>query len=170
MAYDPFVSKPLPRAGGEGLTRDAYDEEAFDMTRRMRHAAPDAGNGGARSAGDLLRQLFGDLTVLFRKELALAASEVSRAVDDAKSGATSMITGGAVVYAGVLFLLAAATLWLALTMATWAAALIVGAVVTAAGLFLVGAGKKQVSATDFKLERTMASLRKDKQAAERHAS
>jgi len=170
MAYDPFVSRPLPRAGGDGLTRDAYDEEGFDETRETRRAAPDADNGNGRSAGDLLRQLFGDLTMLFRKELALAASEINRSVDDAKRGATSMITGGAVLYAGVLFLLGAVTLWLATMMATWAAALAVGALVTAAGLVLVGAGKKQVSATSFNPERTMASLRKDKQAVERHAS
>jgi hypothetical protein len=123
-----------------------------------------------RSAADLLKQLLGDVTLLFRKELALAASEVSQSVDAAKTGAVSMATGGAVLYAGILFLLGALTLWLATMMASWLAALIVGGVVTVIGLIMVMTGKKRVSASNFKPERTMDSLRKDKNAVERQMS
>ena len=126
-----------------------------------------SGEERGRSAGDLLRQLLGDLTVLFRKELALAASEVSQSIDQAKHGAQSMVTGGAVIYAGVLFLLAAATLWLTTMMAAWVAALIVGAGVTVIGILMLAAGKSRMSATKLAPERTIASLRKDKHAVER---
>ena len=96
-------------------------------------AEPAAAGERGRSAADLLRQLLGDVTVLFRKELALAASEVSHSVDEAKHGVQTMITGGAVLHAGVLLLLAAVTLWLATIMAAWLAALILGAIVTVIG-------------------------------------
>lgn len=138
---------------------------AYDSS--ISNAGPAPAGDRSRSAGDLLRQLLGDVTTLFRKELALAASEVSHSVDEAKHGAQSMITGGAVLYAGALFLLAAATLWLATFMSSWLAALVVGAVVTVIGAFMVGAGKKRMSARTFTPERTIASLRKDKHAVER---
>jgi len=139
MAYDPSVS---------AIDRSAADERG-------------------RSAGDLLRQLLGDVTILFRKELALAASEVSQSVDQAKHGVQSMITGGAVLYAGLLFLLAALTLWLMTMMTPWMAVLIVGAGVTLIGILMLAAGKKRMSATSLAPERTLASLRKDKHAVER---
>jgi uncharacterized membrane protein YqjE len=131
---------------------------------------PSAALDRGRSAGDLLRQLLGDVTVLFRKELALAASEVSQSIEQAKHGAQSMVTGGAVLYAGVLFLLTAVMLWLMTMMAGWLAALIVGAVVTVIGAIMVGGGKKRMSAVALTPERTMASLRKDKHAVERQVS
>ena len=56
MAYQSSISEPEPGAAGER----------------------------SRSAADLLRQLLGDVTVLFRKELALAASEVSHSVDEVR--------------------------------------------------------------------------------------
>ena len=130
-------------------------------------AEPAAAGERGRSAADLLRQLLGDVTVLFRKELALAASEVSHSVDEAKHGVQTMITGGAVLHAGVLLLLAAVTLWLATIMAAWLAALILGAIVTVTGVVMVSAGKKRVSTRTLTPERTVASLRKDKQAVER---
>jgi uncharacterized membrane protein (DUF2068 family) len=138
---------------------------AYDSS--ISEAEPASTGERGRSAADLLRQLLGDVTVLLRKELALAASEVSHSIDEAKHGAQSMITGGAVLYAGVLFLLAAVTLWLATIMASWLAALVVGAVVTLIGIVMVGPGKKRMSAGTLAPERAMASLHKDKQAVER---
>jgi hypothetical protein len=168
MAYD--TPTPRPRSSGDGsAAHDHFDEEAFDMTRETR-ASADNGNGRGRSAGDLLRQLLGDLTVLFRKELALAASEVSQSVDEAKRGAVSVALGGAVVYAGVLFLLVALTFLLTAFMDAWLAALIVGGVVTIIGMVMLQSGKKKVSATTLTPDRTMNSLQKDTQAIKRQVS
>jgi Putative Actinobacterial Holin-X, holin superfamily III len=164
MAYDPSTARPeTPGTNGDSA-RAGFDEETFDAQRAETLGAR---NGRGRSPGELLRQLLGEVTVLFRKELALAASEVSRSVNEAKHGAMGMATGGAVLYAGILFLLGAVTLWLATMMQTWAAALIVGAVVTIVGFIMVQAGKKQMSASDFTPDRTVESLRKDKAAVQR---
>jgi UPF0716 family protein affecting phage T7 exclusion len=127
-------------------------------------------SGHGRSAGDLLRQLVSDVSVLFRKELALVASEVTQSVDEAKHGAQSMITGGAVLYAGVLFLLGAVALFIANFLALWLSTLIVGAVVTVIGAIMVSAGKKRMSAQTLTPERTISSLRKDKDAVQRQVS
>jgi hypothetical protein len=141
---------------------------AYDSS--ISETEPITGIDRARSAGDLLRQLLADVTVLLRKELALAASEVGQSIDEAKNGAQSMIMGGAVLYAGVLFLLGAATLYLATMMDAWLAALLVGAAVTIIGIIMVSAGKKRMSARTLTPERTMASLRKDQHAVERQLS
>jgi uncharacterized membrane protein YqjE len=132
-------------------------------------AETSAGSHG-RSAGDLLRQLVGDVSMLFRKELALVASELSQSVEEAKHGAQSMITGGAVLYAGVLFLLVAVMLFIANFLALWLSALIVGAIVALVGAIMVSAGKKRMSTTTLTPERTIASLRKDADAVGRQVS
>jgi len=162
MAYDPSVRNS--RGDGRGAAGAFSEETAYEAGRETNGAQPE---DRGRSAADLLRQLLGDVTVLLRKELALAGSEISRSVDDAKRGAMSMATGGAVLYAGVLFLLGAVTFWLATKMPAWGAALIVGAIVTIIGFIMLQAGKKRVSASNFTPERTVDSLRKDKDAVRR---
>ena len=117
------------------------------MTDQSTHSSAAAGSLGTRSAeldpgsapGEaatfpaLLRQLVDDLATLFRKELALASSEVRQSIDDARKGAGALATGGLVLYAGFLFLLLAITAGLAESMSPWVAALLVGAVVTVVG-------------------------------------
>ena len=111
----------------------------------------------------LLRQLVDDVSLLFRKELALASSEVSHSFDEAKQGVGGLATGGAVLYAGVLFLLLAATLGLAEIMSAWLAALIVGAVVALIGFGMVQSGRKKMRPSSFTPDRAAGSVRKDKE-------
>src|SRR3954453_18155035 len=120
---------------GNGRSSERFGSDTFDRASDAR-----AEGRGDRSAGALLRQLANDVAILFRKELALAAAEVGESVDAAKKGATSMVTGGAGLYAGVLFLLGALTAYLATKMSTWAAALIVGGATTIIGAIMVFAG------------------------------
>jgi hypothetical protein len=123
--------------------------------------------GDGESAPRLLGRLLDDVTTLIRKEMALATSEISHAVDEARKGATGLVSGGAVLYAGGLFLLLAATFALALIMPAWAAALIVGAAVSLVGLVMVQSGKRKVEARSFAPERTAQSMRKDRDMIER---
>lgn len=149
---------------GNGRSSEAFGSDAFDRDR-VSDARADV--RGDRSAGALLRQLANDVAVLFRKELALAASEVGESVDEAKKGAVSMVTGGAVLYAGILFLLGALAAYLATLMPAWAAVLIVGAVTTIVGAIMVLAGKKKVEARSFAPNRTVDSIAKDAQTIRR---
>jgi hypothetical protein len=151
-------------ADGRPITDDLEPKEQGLGNERQ---PTNASFSSARSAKDLLRQLVGDVAVLFRKELALAAAEVGQSVDEAKKGATSLVTGGAVLYAGLLFLLAAAAVWIATVLPVWAGPLIVGAATTIVGLIMVLTGKKKVSARSFTPNRAVDSLRKDRNAIRR---
>ena len=65
------------------------------------------------STAGLLSRLMGEVSTLFRKEIALAKAEVSEAASEAKAGAISLVAGGAIVFAAVLVLLGAIVLLLA---------------------------------------------------------
>lgn len=128
---------------------------------------PTQGNGRPSTAFEadstvgLLRRLGDDLSTLLRKELGLATAEISQAVEGAQKGLMSVATGGAVLFAGFLFLLLAGTAALAKVVEMWAAALIVGAIVAVVGYVMVSAGKKKLKPSTFKLDRTQDALRED---------
>lgn len=65
------------------------------------------------SATGLLSRLVDEVSTLLRKELSLAKAELSEAINQAKLGAISLAAGGAVLFASLLVLLAAAALALA---------------------------------------------------------
>lgn len=115
----------------------------------------------------LVRHLVDDMAILVRKEVALAGSEISQSVNDTKKGAASMLSGAVVLNSGFIVLLAAATLGLAQVMPAWAAALIVGGVVTLVGVIMLLSGKKKFEASSFKPERTIDDLRKDQEMVRR---
>ncbi len=121
------------------------------------------------SVGGLLRQLTREVPSLFTKELALAKAELSESMRATKAGAASVATGGAVLLAGFIILLMSAVYFLSTLMEPWLAALIVGGVVVVIGLIMVSAGKKKFEASSFKPDRTIHSLRKDKEVVRGHA-
>ena len=122
------------------------------------------------STAGLLSRLMGEVSTLFRKEIALAKAEVSEAASEAKAGAISLVAGGAIIFAAVLVLLAAIVLLLAEAMEPWLAALIVGVVVGVIGFVMIQSGKKKLNPASFKPERAQDALRKDKEMVQRRAS
>lgn len=116
----------------------------------------------------LVRRLAEDVTTLFTKELALLKVETTSAIKDTRSGISSMAIGGAVLYAGLLFLLTSAMLALALVMDAWLAALIVGGVVAIIGAIMLASGKKKLEPAAFKPEHTAASMDKDREMIKRN--
>ncbi|MFU8817205.1 MAG: phage holin family protein [Pseudomonadales bacterium] len=118
------------------------------------------------SVAQLLRRLVDDVATLLRKEMALATSEISHSIDDAKQGAASMVIGGAILYLGLVFLLLSATLGLAQVMPGWAAALIVGGVVALIGVILLMTGRNKVQPS---VHRTSDAMRKDRDMIERQS-
>jgi hypothetical protein len=117
---------------------------------------------GSASVPHLLRQLTGEITTLFSKEVSLARAEVREAVHGVKTGIVALISGSIVLLAGVIVLLMAAVYGLATTMELWLAALIVGGVVSVAGLIMVASGKSKLDADSLKPDRTARSLRQDR--------
>ncbi|WP_166261831.1 phage holin family protein [Marinobacter salicampi] len=113
---------------------------------------------------DLVKHLIDDLAILIRKELALAGSEVSQAVNDTKKGISGLVSGAVVLNSGYLFLLLAAMLGLAQVVEAWLAALIVGGAATILGLIMVQAGKKKLEPSNLKPDRAMNEMQKDKES------
>lgn len=116
------------------------------------------------SVPGLVRQVVNDASAIITKEAALVRAEISQAVEGAKKGVSSIATGGAVAYAGLLFLLLSATLGLSLVVEMWLASLIVGGVVLVIGLLMLQAGKKKLNAHAFKPEHTANTFRKHGEA------
>jgi len=118
----------------------------------------------------LLTELAQETTTLVRKEVELAKAEMSEKVNQATAGAVSLAAGGMVAFAGVIFLLLAATFGLAKFMEPWLAALIVGGVVTILGVVLVSMGKSKLSARNLQPNRTISTLQDDKRWAKAQMS
>lgn len=115
----------------------------------------------AQSAFGLLRRLTDELTTLLRQELALAGAEVSRSMRIMLGGAAALAAGGAVLFTGILAMLAAAVLGLATVLQPWLAALVIGAAVTVIGIVLVSLGVRSFDPSTLKPSRTAESLRRD---------
>ena len=114
------------------------------------------------SAIGLLRRLVDEFSLLFRKEIALAKAEAVQSFSHLKAAAISMASGGAVLFAGLLVLLAAAVLGLSHVVADWLAALIVGGLVSIVGFVMINSGKNKFDSSALKPERTQRALQRDK--------
>ena len=134
--------------------------------------APSTGNGDreSQSAFTLLRRLTDELTTLLRQELVLAAAEISRSMRVLLAGAASLAIGGAVLFIGLLGLLAAAVLGLATVLHPWLAALVIGAAVALIGVVLVAVGVRSFDPSALKPSRTTESLRRDRDVITRRQS
>lgn len=118
----------------------------------------------------LLHRLVSELTTLFRLEVQLAKSEIAHAMLKLAASATSIVAGGAILYAGVLFLLVAALLGLSQVVAPWLAALIVGGAAVIVGFVLILAGVKTADLSALKPRRSLESLRQDQAVLTRSKS
>lgn len=129
--------------------------------------SPGAAFEDRRSIPSLLKRLTDDVTTLFRKEIALAQAETSDALDRAKAGTGAIAAGGAVLFAGLIYILGAVVAGLAEVMEIWLASLIVGAVVAIIGYVMLQRGKRRIEPAALKPDRTTAALRKDKDMIQR---
>lgn len=133
-------------------------------------ATPANGERESQSAFGLLRRLTDELSTLLRQELALATAEISRSMRVMLAGAASVAVGGAVLFTGLLAMLAAAVLGLATVLHPWLAALVIGAAVAAIGAVLVVVGIRSLDPSTLKPSRTTESLRRDKDVITRRQS
>ena len=128
----------------------------------------------SRSLADLIRDLRDESTALLRQEVALAKTEMSEKASKAGRNVAYLAIGGAVAFLGSIFLLLAASYGIALAInetdwaphGTWIGPLIVGAVVAAVGAVLISKAKHTLQETSLVPEKTMETLREDKQWAQ----
>jgi hypothetical protein len=112
-----------------------------------------------RPLSEIVVELWENTEKLIRQELALASTEVDAKLDRAKKEATIFAAGGAVLYAGLLTLVAALVLLLGNVVEPWLAALIVGVVVSGVGYALVR--RSPPSPSDLVPNRAIASVKQD---------
>ena len=99
----------------------------------------------SRGIGDLLGDLGSQVSTLVRREIDLARVEITGGISRLGRGAATAGLGGVLIYAGAFFLLLAAMFGLIEAgLDAWLAALIVGAVVVAAGGALTAMGIGQI--------------------------
>ncbi len=119
------------------------------------------------SVADLIRDLATDLSTLLSKEIELAKAEVGQSVSEAKTAIGTLATGAAIAMAGLVVLLMSAVYGLSNIVDPWLAALIVGAAALLVGYLMVSSAKKKVSKSSVVPDRTMDSVKKDKDTLKR---
>lgn len=120
------------------------------------------------SLGELFGQLSTDMSFLVRQEIELAKTEMTEKASKAVKNIGFLVVGGTIAYAGLLVLLAAATFALAELVGGWLAALIVGLIVIAIGIVLVLKGINTLKEMEMTPQKTIQSLKEDKEWLQEH--
>jgi len=144
-----------------------YSKQRVDPTDNGHHADE------PRSVAQLVRELRDESIALVREEVALAKTEMGEKASDVGRNAAMLVAGGAIAHLGLIFLLLAASygLYVAIGLAgwpihaLWIAPLIVGLVVGIVGLAMFMKAKKSLANFSPTPQRTIESLREDKQWA-----
>lgn len=122
------------------------------------------------SIGQLLAGLANDVQQLIRGEIALGRAELDEKLHRILRSAIWLLGGALLGFAGVVLLLegAAALLAISIPIPTWAAALIVGAVIILIGAALAWSGMAAVSLKKLAPDRTVDNLQKDVEVMKEH--
>lgn len=145
------------------MVRSVEDRMAADVGGRTHEE---------RSLTMLIKELRDETITLMRQEVALAKTEMSEKGARVGRNVASLCAGGLVAYAGLIFLLLAATAGIYLGLiaadlagatALWVAPLIVGAVVLVIGYSLIQKGINTLKRERIVPERTADSLQRDKE-------
>lgn len=116
-----------------------------------------------RPLSDLFRDLMNETKILIQQEIQLLKLEMSQKATQAAKDVAFIAVGGALAYAGLLVLLAAATLALALVIPGWASALIVGLAVAGIGYALIQKGISDLKTMNPAPQKTIDSIKETKQ-------
>jgi predicted phage tail protein len=114
-----------------------------------------------RSLGDLFSELATETSTLVRQEVALAQTELTQKATSVGKNVGFLVVGGAVGYAALLAILAAAIIGLAYFVPAWAAALIVGVIVGIVAFLLVSSALKALKETNLTPNQTVETLKED---------
>ena len=114
-----------------------------------------------RSLGDLFSELATETSTLVRQEVALAQTELTQKATSVGKNVGFLVVGGAVGYAALLAILAAAIIGLAYFVPAWAAALIVGVVVGIVAFLLISSALKALKETSLTPNQTVETLKED---------
>ena len=142
----------------------------MSVDTRREHTAQPPVDSDPRSIGDLMRELRDESTALFREEIALAKTEISEKTSRFARNAFLLAAGAAVAHLGLIFLLLAASAGLSRFYDSlgiwfhgdWIAPLVVGLIVGIMGTIMLTKAKRTLSNTSLVPDRTVETLRDDK--------
>jgi Putative Actinobacterial Holin-X, holin superfamily III len=116
----------------------------------------------SRGIGELLGDLGRQVSTLVRREIDLARVEITSSIGHLGKGAATAGIGGAIVYAGVLVLLASIVLGLIEAgLDGWLAALIVAVAALAIGGFVTWLGTRQIREVNLAPAQTAETVREN---------
>jgi hypothetical protein len=150
-------------------TRDVPDVRTASERAAMRGGGA---GGDEPSIADLIKNLRDESTTLIRQELALARTEISEKASKAGRNAAYTGVGALLLYLGLFFGLVALAAGVALLIngpmgfdphGWWLGPLIVAAVVGGIGAAMTSKGIKTLKGQSFVPEKTVQSLKEDKQ-------
>lgn len=115
-------------------------------------------SGGRETWQGMLEHLYRDMGRLWDKERRLISTEISEKVADVKAASVSLITGGVLLFVGVIC--AAATAIIALSNVTepWIASLIVTLALVGIGAIMVKAASKKFDADQLRPQHSVEAL------------
>ena len=115
------------------------------------------------SLGELFSELSQEASTLLRQEVQLAKAEVTRKATQAGREGAFVAAGGFVAYAGFLALIAAAIFGVAEFIPLWLSALLIGVIVAGVGYLLLQKGLNGLKEINPAPERTIETLKEDKE-------
>ncbi|GIV96895.1 MAG: hypothetical protein KatS3mg057_1552 [Herpetosiphonaceae bacterium] len=118
-----------------------------------------------RSLGELFGELSREMTTLVREEVELAKAEMSQKVSRIGMQIGYIAAGGALAYAGLLAIVAAAIVALALILPLWLSALLIGLLLAGVGYYLYQRGMSTLKQTELTPRKTIETLKEDKEWA-----
>jgi uncharacterized membrane protein YqjE len=119
-----------------------------------------------RTLSELFNDLSRDARVLVRQEVALAKVELKEKGTQIGKDVAMIAAGGAVAYAGFLFLMATFVITLAQFMPLWLSALIISVVVLLAGILLIQQGQSSLQKRNLTPRQTVDTLKETKEWAQ----
>ncbi len=115
-----------------------------------------------KSLGELFSELASGFNTMLQQEIALAKAETKEAATRAVKDVMFLVIGGFILYTALYVFLAAAVAGLSEIVPIWLSALIVGVAVSGIGYILVQKGLHDLKKRSFKPEKTIQSVREDK--------
>jgi len=118
-----------------------------------------------RSVPEVLQDIVGNIQEIIRSEFRLAKAEVKQEASKVAPPFRMIVVGAAIGFYALGFLLFTAVMGLATMMATWLAALIVGAVLVIVALALITTASKRLKQVNAVPERTIETMKENVQWA-----
>lgn len=118
------------------------------------------GSNGQKSAGQLMKEVTEDLSLLIRKEIELAKQELSESIGAKVKGAVLVAIAAVMAFFALIFALLSIRDAIALVVPEWAADLITAAILLAFGAIGVLVAKRKL-ATPVSAEMTKLTIKED---------